>query len=512
MVRDAAAGGAGHGAGVLIARRGRLPAASACPSSPPLGGLAVRRVSPHFRNGRTAPSALTPSRRARWRSRPCRCCARSPLSPSRILHVAQGAGVFVGRPGEAPYPWLKFLPWDASVDIFFVISGFVMVYASARLFGRPGAFGCSPAGALARILPLYWCCDDRSCSRSRWPCLGALSEPLGGGIGYILASYLSHSMARPDGFIQPIFRLGWTLNYELLFYSTFAAVRRAASAIGRRLRVRGHRRAGSGGIDCCARPTRSSSSGPIRSSSNSWPGCSSRCCCWRMCGSARRRACAGGDRRAACCSWRAGRTGRGASSPTASPRPCSLLSGALGRPRRARAIAGRCGSASCSAMRPTRSIWSTRFRCAHAASCGTAALDGDGGHCVLRRRHRDIRLRGGGGVHLRVEMPLTRAVRRACGFEAGFCGPGPSAIAAPPSGDPMTDDLPNHLALLPAGLRDLLPPEAETEAAAVEAADGRVRRARLPARQAAADRVRGQPARRLRRRRRRADVPAHGPG
>jgi ATP phosphoribosyltransferase regulatory subunit len=33
----------------------------------------------------------------------------------------------------------------------------------------------------------------------------------------------------------------------------------------------------------------------------------------------------------------------------------------------------------------------------------------------------------------------------------------------------MTDDLPNHKALLPAGLRDLLPPDAETEAAAVEA-------------------------------------------
>ena len=33
----------------------------------------------------------------------------------------------------------------------------------------------------------------------------------------------------------------------------------------------------------------------------------------------------------------------------------------------------------------------------------------------------------------------------------------------------MTDDLPPNPALLPAGLRDLLPPEAETEAAAVEA-------------------------------------------
>src|SRR5690349_19483833 len=55
-----------------------------------------------------------------------------------ILHIAQAAGAFVGQPGEAPYPWLKPLPWDASVDIFFLISGFVMVYASTRLFARPG--------------------------------------------------------------------------------------------------------------------------------------------------------------------------------------------------------------------------------------------------------------------------------------------------------------------------------------------------------------------------------------
>ena len=33
----------------------------------------------------------------------------------------------------------------------------------------------------------------------------------------------------------------------------------------------------------------------------------------------------------------------------------------------------------------------------------------------------------------------------------------------------MIDDLPPNPALLPAGLRDLLPPEAETEALAVEA-------------------------------------------
>ena len=138
-----------------------------------------------------------------------------------ILHVAQSAGVFVGRPGEAPYPWLKFLPWDASVDIFFVISGFVMVYASSRLFARPGAVRLFAGRRLARIVPLYWAATTLVLLVAlASPAM--LSEPLGGGVAYILASYFFIPWQRPDGFIQPIFRLGWTLNYELLFYTTFA--------------------------------------------------------------------------------------------------------------------------------------------------------------------------------------------------------------------------------------------------------------------------------------------------
>jgi exopolysaccharide production protein ExoZ len=41
------------------------------------------------------------------------------------------------------------------VDLFFVISGFVMVYSSERLFGEPGASRKFFARRLARIVPLY---------------------------------------------------------------------------------------------------------------------------------------------------------------------------------------------------------------------------------------------------------------------------------------------------------------------------------------------------------------------
>src|SRR5271166_4071903 len=71
-----------------------------------------------------------------------------------ILHVAQEAGAFVGQPGESPYWWLKILPWEAGVDLFFVISGFVMVYASVRLFGAPGGARRFLGRRIARIVPL----------------------------------------------------------------------------------------------------------------------------------------------------------------------------------------------------------------------------------------------------------------------------------------------------------------------------------------------------------------------
>lgn len=138
-----------------------------------------------------------------------------------VFHIAQASGAFVGRPGEAPYPWLQLLPWDASVDIFFVISGFVMVYASTRLFARPGGMWLFVGRRAARIFPLYWVATT-GVLLVAFAIPHALSEPLGGGIGYILASYVFIPWQRPDGFIQPVFRLGWTLNYELLFYSIFA--------------------------------------------------------------------------------------------------------------------------------------------------------------------------------------------------------------------------------------------------------------------------------------------------
>ena len=59
------------------------------------------------------------------------------------------------------------------VDLFFVISGFVMVYSSERLFGRPGAPMTFFVRRLARIVPLYRVATAVLVSRRRFPHAGA---------------------------------------------------------------------------------------------------------------------------------------------------------------------------------------------------------------------------------------------------------------------------------------------------------------------------------------------------
>ena len=64
------------------------------------------------------------------------------------------AGLAAGR--HVSFARLTVLPWGAGVDLFFVISGFIMVYASQRLFGRRGAWREFLRRRLTRIAPVYW--------------------------------------------------------------------------------------------------------------------------------------------------------------------------------------------------------------------------------------------------------------------------------------------------------------------------------------------------------------------
>lgn len=116
----------------------------------------------------------------------------------------------------------------AGVDIFFVISGFIM-WITTR------SAGLTPAQFLhrriIRIVPLYWAVTAFLFAVAYFlpDLLGATEfNPV-----HALLSlfFIPAQHPRIDGEILPFFIQGWTLNYEMFFYAVFAlamAVNRAA--------------------------------------------------------------------------------------------------------------------------------------------------------------------------------------------------------------------------------------------------------------------------------------------
>ncbi|GJE45530.1 acyltransferase family protein [Methylobacterium soli] len=137
-------------------------------------------------------------------------------------HAQNEAGLLAARTGQAFVP-STLLPWAAGVDVFFVISGFIIVHAAAPLYGQPGARTYFLAHRVARVVPLYWLVTALylGLALAAPGMLGAgsadLLEPF-----YVAASFLFWPALRPDGTPQPLYTLGWTLNCEMFFYALFA--------------------------------------------------------------------------------------------------------------------------------------------------------------------------------------------------------------------------------------------------------------------------------------------------
>lgn len=107
----------------------------------------------------------------------------------------------------------------AGVDLFFVISGLIMVVSTANKDATPIQFFVR---RLQRIAPLYWLATTllvlvalvapqlQRSTTLYWP--------------HVVASYLFIPMESPwfQGYMWPVLVPGWTLNYEMAFYAIFA--------------------------------------------------------------------------------------------------------------------------------------------------------------------------------------------------------------------------------------------------------------------------------------------------
>lgn len=119
---------------------------------------------------------------------------------------------------------LAMIPTEAlqgGVDIFFVISGFIMTYTTAT---KPLSAGQFLERRVVRIVPLYW-------AMTAITAVFAISAPhifkdtvftLSGFITSLL--FIPAYNAGQVGVIAPLLKLGWTLNHEAFFYVVFAAL------------------------------------------------------------------------------------------------------------------------------------------------------------------------------------------------------------------------------------------------------------------------------------------------
>ncbi len=135
-----------------------------------------------------------------------------------LSHVQHQAGNmrFVGA---------DYVPWNGiylagGVDIFFVISGFIMYSISSGDFGRAGAAGKFFTRRLVRIVPPYWL-FTAAMVVAAFIFSDHIQHPLMS-LDHILASLVFLPYANPYGKPYPMLMLGWTLNYEFFFYVVFA--------------------------------------------------------------------------------------------------------------------------------------------------------------------------------------------------------------------------------------------------------------------------------------------------
>ncbi|KQO08259.1 acyltransferase family protein [Sphingomonas sp. Leaf242] len=108
------------------------------------------------------------------------------------------------------------LDWGLGVDVFFVISGFVMYYMMHDRFGKAGAAADFLRRRLIRVAPLYWLFTTLALA-----VLVATGAPRPGTLN-IVFSYLFLPGPVCGDYCFPVFTLGWTLNYEMMFYAVFA--------------------------------------------------------------------------------------------------------------------------------------------------------------------------------------------------------------------------------------------------------------------------------------------------
>ncbi len=105
------------------------------------------------------------------------------------------------------------------VDIFFVISGFLMCTTASGEFGAQGAAVRFLTRRIIRIVPLYWLFIFVEVAlRTANP--GAAGQSFGPTEVLLSLAFIPYGLQ--DGIFRPVVGVGWSLDYEMFFYALFA--------------------------------------------------------------------------------------------------------------------------------------------------------------------------------------------------------------------------------------------------------------------------------------------------
>ena len=129
----------------------------------------------------------------------------------------------VNKAYSAPGLITLFQSGHAGVDLFFVISGFIILYVHHPDVGHSGRLGHYLGRRFSRVMPLYWVAL-------------LVTIGLGAAGSHVIPSapVLAWSAFLLPSMSEPILGIAWTLQYEVVFYLVFAiliANRRAGIAL-----------------------------------------------------------------------------------------------------------------------------------------------------------------------------------------------------------------------------------------------------------------------------------------
>jgi len=108
----------------------------------------------------------------------------------------------------------------AGVDIFFVISGFVMALSLDGLFKHANPIRVFLQRRVTRIVPLYWIATTLKVALLI--VVPGVAVHQGLRLANVIGSYLFWPVANPEGLMLPVVVEGWTLSFEMLFYLMFS--------------------------------------------------------------------------------------------------------------------------------------------------------------------------------------------------------------------------------------------------------------------------------------------------